>query len=51
MSGFNNATVDATFFGGTSIKSNFICGIGHGDPAKVHPRGPRLVFDDVCQVA
>jgi 3-hydroxypropanoate dehydrogenase len=51
MSGFNNATVDATFFAGTSIKSNFICGIGYGDPAKVHPRGPRLGFDEVCQVA
>src|SRR5437762_14076135 len=51
MSGFNNATLDATFFSGTSIKSNFICGIGYGDPAKVHPRGPRLAFDDVCQVA
>ena len=51
MSGFNNATVDATFFSGTSVKSNFICGIGYGDPAKVHPRGPRLGFDAVCQVA
>jgi 3-hydroxypropanoate dehydrogenase len=51
MSGFNNALVDATFFGGTSIKSNFICGIGHGDPAKLFPRSPRLAFEDACTLA
>jgi len=51
MSGFNNATVDATFFTGTSVKSNFICGLGHGDGAKLHPRGPRLSFDDACALA
>src|SRR5438105_6330542 len=38
MSGFNNATVDAAFFAGTTIRSNFICGLGHGDPGKVFPR-------------
>jgi 3-hydroxypropanoate dehydrogenase len=51
MSGFNNTAVDGMFFAGTSVKSNFICGLGHGDPAKVHPRGPRLAFDDVCVLA
>jgi 3-hydroxypropanoate dehydrogenase len=51
MSGFNNAAVDAMFFAGTPIKSNFICGLGYGDPAKVHPRGPRLSFDEACTLA
>jgi 3-hydroxypropanoate dehydrogenase len=51
MSGFNNAAVDAMFFAGTTVKSNFICAIGHGDLAKVHPRGPRLAFDDACTLA
>lgn len=51
MSGFDNATVDATFFAGTTIKSNFICSIGHGDPKKVRPRGPRLPFEQACQLA
>jgi 3-hydroxypropanoate dehydrogenase len=46
MSGFNNAAVDAEFFADEpSWKSNFICSIGYGDPAKLHPRGPRPGFD------
>src|ERR1700722_12079050 len=40
MSGFDNAGVDKTFFAGTRT-SNFICSIGHGDPASVFPRNPR----------
>ncbi len=50
MSGFNNAQVDATFFAGTTIKSNFLCNLGYGDPSKLHPRSPRLDFDEACQI-
>jgi len=50
MSGFDNAKVDAEFFGGTGIKSNFLCNIGYGDPAKVMPRSPRLAFDEACKL-
>jgi 3-hydroxypropanoate dehydrogenase len=50
MSGFNNAAVDKEFFAGTSYKSNFICSLGHGDPAKVMQRLPRLEFDEVCKL-
>ena len=50
MSGFNNALVDATFFAGTTIKSNFLCNLGHGDASKLHPRGPRLSFEEACQI-
>ena len=50
MSGFNNAKVDAAFFAGTTIKSNFLCNLGYGDASKLHPRNPRLDFDDACQV-
>jgi len=50
MSGFNNAGVDKEFFSGTSFKSNFICNLGHGDPAKVMGRLPRLSFDEVCKM-
>ena len=46
MSGFDNAGVDKSFFAGTRIKSNFICSIGHGDPASVFPRTARLSFED-----
>src|SRR5262249_14852389 len=50
MSGFNNVKVDEAFFKGTSWKSNFICNLGYGDASKLHPRGPRLEFDEACKI-
>jgi 3-hydroxypropanoate dehydrogenase len=65
MSGFDNAKVDHEFFPVTaswtgaidggfitagSVKSNFLCNLGYGDPKKLHPRGPRLDFDEACQL-
>ncbi len=50
MSGFNNAKVDEAFFGGTTVKSNFLCNLGHGDASKLHPRSPRLTFEEACQL-
>ena len=44
MSGFDNAGVDAEFFAGTRIKSNFIAAIGHGTEENLFPRNPRLDF-------
>jgi 3-hydroxypropanoate dehydrogenase len=51
MSGFDKEKVDAAFFAGTHWKSNFICNIGYGNPATLHPRNPRLAFDVACRVA
>ncbi|WDS35752.1 malonic semialdehyde reductase [Pseudoxanthomonas sp.] len=51
MSGFDNAKVDEAFFAGTSIRSNFLVNLGHGDPAGVFPRLPRLSFDDAARIA
>ena len=51
MSGFDNAKVDQAFFEESSWKSNFLCNIGYGDAAKLHPRGPRLSFDQACLMA
>ena len=51
MSGFKNDVVDTAFFAGTTVKSNFLCNLGHGDPAKLHARSPRLSFDEACQLA
>jgi len=62
MSGFDNAKVDHEFFGAgreergldqeffpvTHVRSNFLCNIGYGDPAKLLPRSPRLDFDEAC---
>ena len=50
MSGFDNKKVDAEFFPNSSVKSNFICNLGYGDPASLHPRNPRLSFEEVCRV-
>lgn len=51
MSGFDNTALDQAFFAGTSIRSNFICNLGYGDPAGLYPRGPRLDFDEACRIA
>ena len=48
MSGFDNAKVDAEFFPDGRVKSNFLCNLGHGDPAKVLQRLPRLDFEEAC---
>jgi 3-hydroxypropanoate dehydrogenase len=62
MSGFDNAKVDEEFFGAGRecegcdqeffpeghVKSNFLCNLGHGDPARLFPRSPRLEFHEAC---
>jgi 3-hydroxypropanoate dehydrogenase len=62
MSGFDNAKVDAEFFTfppradetateiptTCRVKSNFLCNLGYGDPSRLHPRDPRLAFEEAC---
>jgi 3-hydroxypropanoate dehydrogenase len=50
MSGFDHAKLDAEFFANTSLRSNFLCNLGYGDPATLPARNPRLAFDDACRV-
>lgn len=64
MSGFDNAKVDETFFGAGRecqehlqeffpeghLRSNFLCNLGYGDPASLHPRAPRLGFEEACTI-
>jgi 3-hydroxypropanoate dehydrogenase len=50
MSGFDAARLDAAFWAGTAVKTNFICTLGQGDPAKLFGRSPRLAFDEACQL-
>ena len=45
MSGFDSSAVDAAFFAGTSVRTNFISTLGHGDPASVFGRLPRPDFE------
>ena len=52
MSGFDNAGVDAAFFAGTAIKSNFLISIGYGDASRnLLARSPRLAFGEACTIA
>ena len=50
MSGFSNEGVDAEFFAGTSVKSNFLCNLGYGSEEGLRPRAPRLDFDEACTI-
>ena len=64
MSGFDQAKVDHEFFPAegrrdefqqeyfpdSHIKTNFLCNLGYGDPTKLHPRSPRLEFDEACKL-
>jgi len=50
MSGFDRRKVDETFFSGTAWRSNFLCNLGHGDPASLKPRAARLDFDEACRL-
>jgi len=50
MSGFDAANVDAAFWAGSTVKTNFVCNLGYGDPTKLMPRSPRLSFEEACQL-
>ena len=50
MGGFDHAKLDAEFFPEGTIKSNFLCNLGHGDASKLHPRAPRLPFEETCRI-
>jgi 3-hydroxypropanoate dehydrogenase len=58
MSGFDNAKVDAEFFGPSAgnpasfhqVKSNFLCNLGYGEESKLFPRNPRLTFEEACRL-
>ena len=51
MSGFDAAKLDAAFFAGTTVKSNFLINLGYGDVAGLFPRSPRLSFDEAARIA
>lgn len=50
LSGFDHEGVDGAFWQGTQVRTNFLLGLGHGDPSKLFPRHPRFGFDDVCEI-
>ena len=50
MGGFDKAKVDAAFFADRSWRSSVLINLGYGDPARLHPRNPRLAFDEACTI-
>lgn len=50
MSGFNAEKVNATFFSQSTIKVNFMCNLGYGNPEKLYPRNPKLAFEEACRI-
>ena len=50
MSGFDNRKLDAAFFSGTEIRSNFLINIGYGNPAVLRAREERFAFDEACRI-
>lgn len=51
MSGFDAAALDAAFWAGTAVRTNFVCALGYGDASRLFARGPRLAFEDACTLA
>ena len=50
MSGFDSEKVDAEFWAGTTVRTNFLCTLGKGDHSRIFPRSPRLPFEKACCV-
>lgn len=64
LSGFDNSKVDEEFFAAGKpcfgcdqeffpeghVRSNFLCNLGYGDPSGLHPRLPRLGFNEACSL-
>jgi len=51
MSGFDAGKLNAEFFPDGRYQANFLCNLGVGDRAALHPRGPRLTFEEACEIA
>jgi 3-hydroxypropanoate dehydrogenase len=50
MSGFDAEKLNAAFFPDGKWKVNLLCNLGYGDPSKLHPRNPRLSFEEASVV-
>jgi 3-hydroxypropanoate dehydrogenase len=50
MGGFEGKGVDETFLAGTSWRSFVVANIGYGDRSRLHPRNPRLSFDEFARI-
>jgi 3-hydroxypropanoate dehydrogenase len=50
MSGFDPAKLNAEFFPDGRYEANFLINVGYGDRSQLHPRQPRLSFEQAVTV-
>ncbi len=50
IGGFDRQRVDADFLLDTQWRSSFLLNIGYGDSGGLHPRNPRLSFEEACLI-
>jgi 3-hydroxypropanoate dehydrogenase len=50
MSGFDPQKVNAEFFPDGKWRASLLCNLGYGNPERLHPRAPRLDFEEACRV-
>lgn len=50
MSGFQGKAVDREFWAGKTVKTDFLCNLGYGDPRGIFPRSPPLAFSEACAI-
>jgi 3-hydroxypropanoate dehydrogenase len=50
MSGFDRDRLNAEFFPEGKWKVNLLCNLGYGDPSRLHPRNPRLNFEEASLI-
>ncbi len=50
MSGFDAKKLNAAFFPDGKWKVNLLCNLGYGDASKLHPRNPRLNFEEAAVI-
>ncbi len=50
ISGFDADKLNAAFFPDGTWKVNLLCNVGYGDSSKLHPRDPRLNFEEASVI-
>lgn len=50
MGGFDAAATDAAFFPDGNLRTFLLLNLGYGDAGALHPRNPRLAFDEACRI-
>ena len=50
MGGFDVPAVESQFFSEKSWRFSCVVLLGYGDPSALHPRAPRLDFEDACRI-